>query len=276
MRIGPRLTVSLGLRDELSTGWNEAHGRAANYTYPERCYCQPALRLEVIEFTVNNARFLPQPQSRACVESFRQLEHDSVASRLRNVSMTCRTRSVIGRIRTRPSIPPIAFRIFRWLQLSDTPGRSRSRNREASTRRRPARSANAYPDLMVVPILSSELRDEHCTERRLRRLTRLSRDYRDRFERAVSGYMPAGSLPCQLSKQLSRRHTPIRRFPRVHIMSRPPREPIPTLANTWTYFSEGDTSYQALQVDMNHRLEQRAQPYEVSIPGQRLSTTAIL
>jgi hypothetical protein len=27
----------------------------------------------------------------------------------------------------------------------------------------------------------------------------------------------------------------------------------PGLANTWTYFSEGDSSYHALQVDMNHR-----------------------
>ena len=27
----------------------------------------------------------------------------------------------------------------------------------------------------------------------------------------------------------------------------------PTLANTWTYFSEGDSSYNALQVDWNHR-----------------------
>ena len=29
--------------------------------------------------------------------------------------------------------------------------------------------------------------------------------------------------------------------------------PTPSLANTWTYFSEGDSSYNALQVDLNHR-----------------------
>ena len=28
---------------------------------------------------------------------------------------------------------------------------------------------------------------------------------------------------------------------------------MPTIANTWTYFSEGDSSYNALQVDVNHR-----------------------
>ena len=30
-------------------------------------------------------------------------------------------------------------------------------------------------------------------------------------------------------------------------------KPNPALANTWTYFSEGDSSYNALQVDVNHR-----------------------
>ncbi len=30
-------------------------------------------------------------------------------------------------------------------------------------------------------------------------------------------------------------------------------KPNPAIANTWTYFSEGDSSYNALQVDVNHR-----------------------
>ena len=33
--------------------------------------------------------------------------------------------------------------------------------------------------------------------------------------------------------------------------------PNATLANTWTYFSEGDSSYNALQVDANHRFSDR-------------------
>ena len=35
IRINPRLTLTLGFRQEFTTGWNEAHGRAANYTYHE-------------------------------------------------------------------------------------------------------------------------------------------------------------------------------------------------------------------------------------------------
>src|SRR5208283_2427989 len=30
IRLAPSFTLSLGFRDEFSTGWNEAHGRAAN------------------------------------------------------------------------------------------------------------------------------------------------------------------------------------------------------------------------------------------------------
>src|SRR5208283_1933451 len=34
IKLTPNFTLSLGFRDEWSTGWNEAHGRASNYTYP--------------------------------------------------------------------------------------------------------------------------------------------------------------------------------------------------------------------------------------------------
>ena len=35
IRLMPRLTVTLGFRAESSTGWNEAHGRAANYFFTD-------------------------------------------------------------------------------------------------------------------------------------------------------------------------------------------------------------------------------------------------
>lgn len=61
MRIGPRLTLSLGVRDEFTTGWNEAHGRAANYTFRGAVISsQPQSGGSL--FTVNNATFLPQPR----------------------------------------------------------------------------------------------------------------------------------------------------------------------------------------------------------------------
>ena len=60
-RISPKLTLSLGFRDEFSTGWNEAHGRAANYTFTNDVInTQPNIGSSL--FTKNNARFLPQPR----------------------------------------------------------------------------------------------------------------------------------------------------------------------------------------------------------------------
>ena len=60
-RFSPKLTLSLGFRDELSTGWNEAHGRAANYTFINGIInTQPNLGNSL--FTVNNAKYLPQPR----------------------------------------------------------------------------------------------------------------------------------------------------------------------------------------------------------------------
>jgi hypothetical protein len=61
IRISPKLTLSLGLRDEFSTGWNEAHGHASNYTYSGGIInTQPQIGNSL--FTTNNAELLPQPR----------------------------------------------------------------------------------------------------------------------------------------------------------------------------------------------------------------------
>src|SRR5712692_957461 len=61
IRISPRLELTLGFRAEFSTGWNEAHGRAANYTFANGVIStQPHIGDSL--FTVNNAKFLPQPR----------------------------------------------------------------------------------------------------------------------------------------------------------------------------------------------------------------------
>ncbi len=60
-RVSSKLSISLGFRDEFSTGWNEAHGRASNYTFTNGIInSQPNIGNSL--FTVNNAKFLPQPR----------------------------------------------------------------------------------------------------------------------------------------------------------------------------------------------------------------------
>jgi hypothetical protein len=60
-RISPKLTMTLGLRDEFSTGWNEAHGRAANYTFSDGVISTDP-HIGGSFFTENHAKFLPQPR----------------------------------------------------------------------------------------------------------------------------------------------------------------------------------------------------------------------
>jgi hypothetical protein len=61
IRLSPKLSLSLGFRDEFSTGWNEAHGRAANYTFGNGVIStQPHIGDSL--FTANHAKFLPQPR----------------------------------------------------------------------------------------------------------------------------------------------------------------------------------------------------------------------
>ncbi|MBV9342588.1 MAG: carboxypeptidase regulatory-like domain-containing protein [Acidobacteria bacterium] len=61
IRVVPHLTVSLGFRNEFTTGWNEAHGRAANYTFNNGVISNTS-HVGNSLFIVNNAKFLPQPR----------------------------------------------------------------------------------------------------------------------------------------------------------------------------------------------------------------------
>src|SRR5579883_2424107 len=61
IQLSRKLTLTLGFRDEFSTGWNEAHGRAANYTFTNGVInTNPHIGSSL--FTENNAKFLPQPR----------------------------------------------------------------------------------------------------------------------------------------------------------------------------------------------------------------------
>ena len=61
IRLTPRLAASLGFRDGFTTGWNEAHNRAANFVF-QNGVIQTQPRVGQSAFTVNNAKFLPQPR----------------------------------------------------------------------------------------------------------------------------------------------------------------------------------------------------------------------
>jgi carboxypeptidase family protein len=61
IRWSPKLTLTFGFRGESSNGWNEPHGRAANYMFDNGVIStQPHIGTAL--FTNNRAKFLPQPR----------------------------------------------------------------------------------------------------------------------------------------------------------------------------------------------------------------------
>ncbi|MBZ5592994.1 MAG: carboxypeptidase-like regulatory domain-containing protein [Acidobacteriia bacterium] len=61
IKLRPNLEVRIGFRFESTNGWNESHGRASNYAYANGVIqTNPFIGNSV--FTVNRAKFLPQPR----------------------------------------------------------------------------------------------------------------------------------------------------------------------------------------------------------------------
>lgn len=61
IRLNRRLTLTVGFRGESSTGWNEAHGRAANYFFTDGVI-DTAPHIGHSAFSTNTYKFLPEPR----------------------------------------------------------------------------------------------------------------------------------------------------------------------------------------------------------------------
>jgi len=62
VKLRSNLTVRLGLRDEMTTGWNEKDGHAANYWFDQKGVIQTNPHIGRSPFIRNNARALLQPR----------------------------------------------------------------------------------------------------------------------------------------------------------------------------------------------------------------------
>jgi Carboxypeptidase regulatory-like domain/TonB-dependent Receptor Plug Domain len=62
IKLRPNLTLQLGLRDEFTTGWNEVFGRAANYITNGQSVLLTTPRVADSVFTQNNAKYLLGPR----------------------------------------------------------------------------------------------------------------------------------------------------------------------------------------------------------------------
>jgi len=237
LRLTPKLTLSLGFRDEFTNGWNEAHGRGGNYVFDNGIIVtQPRVASSV--FTRNNAEFLPQPRIglawspfgaktvvRAGAGMYNDLQ-DALGYRLDQNAPFNPTYSIaslpVSHLPLSPAAVPSSAKVV--------PG-------------------GVQPNLETPSLVSYSLR----IERELTPNTAftvgyvgshgyhevLSLDANEPFPTIC----PAAACPASLPAGT------------YYIASGTPKAN-PALANTWSWFSEGVSSYNALLLDVTHRFSE--------------------
>ena len=246
IRISPRLTVTLGFRDEFTTGWNEAHGRASNYTFTNGVIStQPHVGDSL--FTVNNAKFLPQPRIGAAWSPF------SAKTVIRaGFGMYNDLQDALGyRADQNAPFNPTFTTPLKVSQLPINPAGPFP----ATVKLIPG---GVQPDMQTPTLISYSLR----IQQQLSPNTSLtvgyvgSHGYHELIGIDANEPFPVICLasPCPATYPAT--------FPAGIAKTPVPAGTyfVPTttkansaIANTWTWFSEGDSSYNALQVDVNRR-----------------------
>jgi hypothetical protein len=248
IRWSPTLTISLGFRDETTNGWNEPHGRAANYTFSNGVIStQPHLGTAL--FTTNNAKFLPQPRVavawsplgmrtviRAGFGMYNDLQ-DALGYRTDQNAPFNPTFSLanlaVSKLPIDPSAPvPAGAKLV--------PG-------------------GVQPDMKTPTLISWSLR----VERQLSPNTALTVGYvgshgyheivgvdaNEPFPVICPAAPCPAAYPATFPAGLAGTPIPAGTY---FIPAGAPKAN-PALANTWTWFSRGDSTYHALQLDLRRR-----------------------
>jgi Carboxypeptidase regulatory-like domain len=249
IRLGPRLTLSLGFRDEFTNGWNEAHGRAASYTFAGSVISsQPHISDSV--FTVNHGKFLPQPRLGLAWSPFGTKRSTVIRA---GFGMYNDLQDALG-YRTDQNAPFDATYSLPNLPVSQLPILP-SDPVPAGARLVPG---GVQPDMRTPTLVSWSLR----IQQELAPNTALtvgyvgSHGYHEIIGIDANEPFPVicpdpacpatypGTFPAGIAG------TPVAAGT-YYVPGT--AKPTPSLANTWTYFSAGDSSYNALQVDLYHR-----------------------
>lgn len=226
IRVNSAFTLSLGFRDEFSTGWNEAYGKASNYTFTNGVInTQPLIGNSV--FTVNDAKFLPQPRI--------ALAWSPIGSKTvvrAGFGMYNDLEDALG-YRTDQNAPFNPTYVVPNLNLSQFPlgtpivPVSAGNASPAGTKLAPG---GVQPDLQTPTIISYNLK----FEQEIMPNTSLSVGYA-----GSHGYHELVSIDANVPPTAS--------CPTKCALANP------LLANTYSWFSEGDSIYNAMTVDVRHR-----------------------
>ncbi|MGC2528693.1 MAG: carboxypeptidase regulatory-like domain-containing protein, partial [Candidatus Acidiferrum sp.] len=266
IRVGRKLTLSLGYRQEFTTGWNEAHGRASNYTYTDGIIsAQPQVGNSV--FTTNHATFLPQPRIGAAWSPF-----SSKTVFRAGFGMYNDLQDALG-YRTDQNAPYNPSYSIPSLAVSSLP-LDPTAPVPATAKLVPG---GVQPDMRTPTLISWSLR----VEQQISPNTSLtvgyvgSHGYHELVgvdaNEPTPVICPASPCPAVYPTVDPNATPPVTittGFPAgsplagaavpagaYYIPSGTPK-PTPSLANTWTWFSEGVSTYNALQVDVTRRISQ--------------------
>ncbi len=248
IRLRPQFTLTLGFRGEFSTGWNEAHGRAANYTFSNGVISTTP-RVSSNIFTTNNAKFLPQPRV-----GFAWSPHPERTVVRGGFGMYYELQDALG-YRTDQNAPFNPTYSIASLPVSKLP-LSTEGPQPSNALLVPG---GVQPDMKMPTLISYSLRVEQA----LGANTSLTVGYVGSHgyheivgidaNIPVPTVCPASPCPATYPKTFP---APLAGSPvptgAYYTPAGAPKAN-PKIANTWTWFSVGDSSYNSLQVDFTHR-----------------------
>jgi len=247
-RVMPNFTLSLGLRDEFTSGWNEADGRAATFVFSNGIL-QTQPRISGSAFTVNNAKFLPQPRIALAWSPFGQ----KTAIRA-GFGMYNDLQDALG-YRMDQNAPFNPTYTISNLPLSTLPLPAFSVPSNAKIL-----PAGVQPDLKTPSLLSYSLK----IERELLPDTIFSIGYvgSHGYHEIVSlddneptpTVCPASPCPARYPANFPAPLAGTSVPAGTYFISAGAPLANPALGPAWAWFSEGNSSYNALQLDVNHRL----------------------
>jgi Carboxypeptidase regulatory-like domain len=272
-RVSSKLTVSLGFRDEFSTGWNEAHDHAANYTFADGIISSVP-RVGSSLFTTNNAKFLPQPRIGIAWSPF----NNKTVFRA-GFGMYNDLQDALGyrADQNAPFNPTYSIANFQVSSFPVDPAAPVP----ASAKLVPG---GVQPDMKTPTLISWSLRmDRELSPNTVLTIGYIgSHGYHELIgidaNEPVPVVCPASPCPAvyptyDASQPITSTNGPTLGFP-INLPNGIPNSPLagapvpagtyyipagtpkanPALANTWTWFSVGNSSYHALQIDLRRRL----------------------